>query len=261
MPPHLNYVEPYCGGCSVLFERDPDDKRLWWPGHEGVSEVINDLDGQVSNFWRVVQNAETFPRFQRHAQAIPFSGIEFVNAKTILKEPYGDLDQAIAFFVVNRQSLAGRMTGFTGITKTRTRARMNNETSAWISAVDGLPAVYERLRRVLVTLPMDALDVIDKFDAPETLFYLDPPYVHSTRKTTTEYGLFEMSEFAHERLLSRLATIRGKFILSGYPNPLYEKQASYCGWKQFQYSLPNNAAGGKTKRRMTECLWLNYVPR
>src|SRR5262245_40966890 len=73
MVPHLHYVEPYGGGLAVLLARDPMDRRLWLADtadRRGVSEVCNDIDGRLMNFWRVLQGEDTFPRFVRQVQAI-----------------------------------------------------------------------------------------------------------------------------------------------------------------------------------------------
>src|SRR5207249_7948232 len=83
---------------------------------------------------------------------------------------------AAGFFVVCRQSLAGRMKGFASLSRNRTRRRMNEQASAWITAVEGLPAVHERLRRVVI-LCRPAVEVLRSQDGPGTLFYLDPPYL------------------------------------------------------------------------------------
>src|SRR5262245_6881292 len=75
MPPHLHYVEPFFGGGQVLFTRDPADPRLWWPGltsdgrkAEGVSEVINDIDGDLMNFYAVLKEPALFPRLQHRLE-------------------------------------------------------------------------------------------------------------------------------------------------------------------------------------------------
>ena len=77
MPRHLHYVEPYFGGGAVLLARDPNDQSLWQPSHKGVSEVVNDINGRLVNFWRVLQNEEAFQRFVRMAQAIPLARPEW----------------------------------------------------------------------------------------------------------------------------------------------------------------------------------------
>ncbi len=109
MPRHLHYVEPYCGGAAVLLARDPADPTKFWgtETHEqGVSEVISDLDGELTTFWRVLQNPDRFHEFARIVAAMPFSESEWNTAATA---PGGnDVDRAVHFFVHCRQSLAGR---------------------------------------------------------------------------------------------------------------------------------------------------------
>src|ERR1035438_8495485 len=69
MPRHLHYVEPYFGGGAVLLTRDPNDPALWLSPHKGVSEVVNDINGRLVNFWRILRSEADFPRFLRMAQA------------------------------------------------------------------------------------------------------------------------------------------------------------------------------------------------
>src|SRR5215472_11890453 len=76
MPPHVTYVEPFAGGLAVLFAREPEDNSLWLSPHRdhaGVSEIVNDLDARLINFWRVLRNEETFTRFFRQIEAMPVS--------------------------------------------------------------------------------------------------------------------------------------------------------------------------------------------
>src|SRR5438067_103799 len=187
MPRHLHYVEPYFGGGAVLLARDPNNQSLWQPSHKGVSEVVNDINGRLVNFWRVLQNEEAFRRFVRMVQAIPLARPEWEAAHghmaTVGEDPVGN---ALAFFVDCRQSRSGLMKGFTPVTRSRTRREMNGNVSEWLSAVDGLPDIHARLRRVLIE-NIPAVDLIRREDAPFTLFYCDPPYVHTTRKETAAY--------------------------------------------------------------------------
>lgn len=246
MPPHLHYVEPFAGGLAVLLFRDP----------HGVSEVVNDLNGELTNFWRVIQDEGTFTRFQRLLSAIPFSEAEWESARRNLgcSDP---VTRAAAFFVFCRQSLSGRMHYFATLTRNRTRRQMNEQASAWITAVDGLAQVHQRLRRVVI-LNRRAEDVIREQDGMNTLFYLDPPYVHETRVSTTEYGEHEMSIEEHERLLEVIRGCKGKFMISMYRHAIYDSLVNKSGWRRMDFDLPNNAAGGATKRRMTECVWMNF---
>jgi DNA adenine methylase len=253
MPCHLHYVEPFFGGGAVLFARDPDDTALWFSPHKGVSEVVNDINGRLINFWRVLQDPDMFGAFSRRVEAIPMARQEWDDAHRHVPTTDSIAD-AVAFFVDCRQSRSGLMNGFTSVTRTRTRRRMNGNVSEWLSAIEGLPSVHRRLSRVLIE-KMHALDLITREDTPGTLFYCDPPYLHETRTSTDAYS-FEMSVKEHRELLARLLECKGKVILSGYPSALYESVLG--SWNRQTFELPNNAAGGESKRRMTEVLWCNF---
>lgn len=251
-PGWLHYCEPYAGGLGVLLANDP----------EGISEVANDINGDLTNFWEVLQGHTSFNQFMRLVQAVPFSQKEFDSAKVnsiMSADGYGEIIyKAATFFIRCRQSLSGRMKGFTGITRNRTRRAMNAEVSAWLNAIEGLPDVHARLMRVLI-LNKPALEVIRKEDGPRTLFYLDPPYLHSTRATTTEYGENEMTPEQHRELLTLLNAVEGRFLLSGYHSEMYDEWAYQSNFKCHEFEVDNKASGGKTKRRMVECVWCNFL--
>jgi DNA adenine methylase len=244
---YLAYVEPYFGGGSVLLAHDP----------EGKSEVVNDLDNDLSTFWKVLQSPADFYAFQRVVEATPFSEDEWKYSDIDHDQCPSPVEIAVAFFVRCRQSLAGRKAAFAPLSRTRVRRGMNEQASAWLGAVEGLPAVHARLKRVVV-LNRPALDVIASQDGPRTLFYLDPPYLPETRASTGEYGYYEMSADDHGELLEALGSLKGKFLLSGYRSDLYDDWAQACGWSRHEFDMANNAAGGAEKRRMTECLWRNF---
>jgi DNA adenine methylase len=133
---------------------------------------------------------------------------------------------------------------------------MNEQASGWLNAVDGLWNVHWRLKRVAIVGPKPAVEVIREQDGPGTLVYCDPPYPHSTRSTPDAYGPYEMSERQHRELLDTLRHIEGRAMLSGYRSAVYDTML--VDWTRHDFDLPNNAAGGATKRRMTECVWCNF---
>jgi DNA adenine methylase len=110
-----------------------------------------------------------------------------------------------------------------------------------------LPAVVERLRRVTIE-NAPALDVIQGHDSPGTLFYVDPPYPHSTRRANRYEH--EMTEADHRALADVLHTAEGMVVLSGYRNPLYE--TLFGAWKRLEKATTTQGNG-----RATECLWLS----
>jgi DNA adenine methylase len=262
MPAHLHYVEPFAGGLSVLLAKE----------YEGVSEVANDKNRALTNFWNVLKHSHTFEAFRRVMEATPFSEVEWEVAEGLLRDlgwhvvpTEGDIPErstaacvlrACHFFVACRQSLAGRMDGFATLSRNRTRRGMNEQASAWLSAVEGLSAVHERLKRVVV-LNRDALLVIGQQDGPNTLYYCDPPFLPETRACPDVYE-HEMSRDQHEDLLRVLAGIEGRFMLSGYANDLYDAYADRYGWRRHDFEVPNSAAGGKKKRTMVASLWCNF---
>jgi DNA adenine methylase len=242
MPPHTHYVEPYAGGLAVLLAKNP----------EGVSEVVNDLDGRLTSFWRVLKQPDTFERFRRTVEAVPFSQVEWdeAAAAATFADP---VDDAVAFFIHCRQSLAGRMASFAPLSRSRTRRGMNEQASAWWSAVEGLPAVHGRLARVAIFC-RDALDVIRSEDGPDTLFYLDPPYLPDARTSPDIYAC-EMPIEAHAKLIEQIQKVKGRVILSGFRSELYDR--ALRRWRRVDFDMPNHAAGGSRKRRMIESIWSN----
>jgi DNA adenine methylase len=241
-PGWLHYCEPCFGGGAVLLANDPT----------GISEVVNDLDGRLTNFWRVLQGIETFQRFKRILEVTPFSEPEFVWAE---HEHESDAVQdAVNFFIRCRQSLAGRMSCFSPISRNRTRRAMNEQASSWLGAVEGLAAVHERLKGVVI-LSREAVEVIRQQDGPRTLFYIDPPYLHETRASKDVYR-FEMEVEKHQEILGAIRECVGKVMISGYRSRLYEEVLG--NWSTHEFNVPNQAAGGSEKRRMTEVLWCNF---
>lgn len=249
MPKHLHYVEPYFGGGQVLFQKDP----------QGVSEVVNDIDGELMNFWDVLRSPTSARELIHVLNNVPFS-------EDLWKMAEGDslafhgiatcIEDAAKFFIKYRQSRQGLGKDFATLSRNRTRSGMNEQVSAWLGAVEGLPEAHERLRRVVV-LNSDALDVIRQQDGPNTLFYLDPPYLHETRTATNAYE-FEMSKEDHTELLGTLMTLRGDFILSGYWSDLYDSVAALQNWRRIDIEIDNKASSKKVKEVKTECLWTNF---
>lgn len=276
-PPHLHYVEPFFGGGAVLFARD--HHRDWFVGHPdcelkkdgrpkaqftGCSEVVNDINRELTNFWTVLQNGPLFEVFHRLVAVVPFSQFEWEAAVKNLEKSCEEqgfdhaggnlVVRAAWFFIRFRQSRQGLGKDFATLTRRRTRRGVNEQVSAWLSAVEGLPQAHERLRNVVV-LNQDAVSAIRSQDGPYTLFYLDPPYCLETRTAKDCYE-HEMSDEDHERLLAALLEVEGKVVLSGYHNPLYDR--ALAGWRTAEREIDNKAGGGATKQKRTEVLWMNF---
>lgn len=243
---YLTFCEPFFGAGNIMLRLNP----------EGHSEIANDVNQDLTNFWKCLQL--NFQGLKEMLEQTPFSSFEFKEA-IIEHEEMEDkgLLAAVRIFIICRMSLSARGKGFTSISSSRVRRGMNEQVSAWLTAIDGLADVHARLKRILI-LNEDFESCIKKVDHKKSLFYCDPPYLHETRKTTNEYGDYEMDTAAHQRLLETLAGIEGRFVLSGYHSTMYDEFAKRNKWRCVEFSVKNSAAGGKVKRTMTERCWMNY---
>jgi len=240
-PSHRIYLEAFGGGASVLLNKKSVEV-----------EVYNDIDLRITRFFRVLRDQGE--RFLEKVRLIPYSQIEFEAAANY---PPGatDLDMAICDFVRWRQSFGGKGESWS-YTTSRARGGMAGDVNAWWTAIEHLPEIINRIRRVQI-LCQSAFDAIPRFDHPEGLIYCDPPYVHSTREEHSRSVYHaEMSDDEHRALAQLLRKCKAKVVVSGYPSPLYD--GLYAGWRVIAFDIANHAAGGKQKGRETECLWTNF---
>lgn len=243
MPKHVHYVEPYFGGGAVLFRKPC----------EGISEVVNDVNQELTEFWTVLQHRSWFQDFVHYISLVPFSEVEWNDSGLDASSP---AVRAGRFFIRYRQSRQGLGKDFATLSKNRTRRGMNEQVSSWLSAIEGLPEAHKRLQRVVI-LCSHAPVVIQQEDSPNTLFYLDPPYLQSTRTAKWSFKN-EMSESDHQELLDTLIGVQGKFLLSGYHSPMYDVWAERNGFSVEEIQIDNKASGANKKRTMTECVWRNF---
>lgn len=239
-PAHHTYVEPFAGAASVLLNKPVS-----------AVEVYNDLDRRITRLFRVLRDHGG--ELQHRLMLTPYSEVEFDECDLPAVD---EIEQVRRDFVRWRLSIGGRGDSFS-FTKHRSRREMADVVSAFLSAIDDeLPRIIERLRKVQIVC-RPAFDVIQAWDSPDTLFYLDPPYLPETRSRPEVYDV-EMTEADHRQLAAVLASVAGKVVLSGYPSALYDEL--YAGWRVMEFDIANHAAGGKTKARKTEKLWMNWTP-
>jgi DNA adenine methylase len=192
--------------------------------------------------------------FVRRARLIPYSQVEF-EAAAEYPPNANEIDMALGDFVRWRQSFGGQGQNWS-FTTGRARGGMAGDVNAWWTAIEHLPEIIDRLRRVQI-ICQSAFDAIPRFDHPEGLIYCDPPYVHSTRQENSRAIYHaEMSDEEHRELARLLAKCKSKVVISGYPSALYKEL--YLRWRVITFDIANHAAGGRRKARETECIWLNY---
>jgi DNA adenine methylase len=242
LPSCHHYCEPFGGSAAVLLNR-----------MESPVETYNDMDGEVVNFFRVLRNNPD--SLMREIALTPFSREEFCLAVNSEGKGLSELERARRFFIRARQTRTGlaqtATLGRWANCRNTSRRGMSGVVSRWLGSVEGLPEIAERLLRVQIE-NRPALDIIRLYDTPETLFYCDPPYLHSTRGDKNAYG-FEMEEHEHVALAKALHRIRGLAAVSGYRCDLMDEL--YDGWRRYD-AEPKRCHSIKTMRQ--ESLWMNY---
>jgi DNA adenine methylase len=243
-PPHERYVEPYGGAASVLLLKPPCG-----------SEVLNDLDGDVVNFYRVLRDDTLRARLVDQCALTPAAREEFDLAFEPCEEP-----------VERARRLAVRaMLGYgsAGASKATTGMRIfggdgkhrKSDMERWARYPDVIASVGARLRSVLIEC-RPALEVMFQHDGPRTLHYVDPPYLHSTRVRASgsalRYYRHEMGEWDHVHLLSAIQNLQGAVVLSGYQSELYDNALK--GWRRVECQSRASAHRGTVLR--TEVLWV-----
>jgi len=246
-PPHHTYVEVFGGGGSVLFAKPPSK-----------IEVYNDLDEGLTNFFLILR--DRFDEFHRAVSLTPYSRREWQLCRDTWKD-CEDIERARRWYVVARQSFSGDFGCSWSLSVTQSRRGMSGANAKWLSSIDHLPRISQRLLRVQVEC-YDWRKILEIYDTPDTLFYLDPPYVHSTRRGG-EYT-HEMTDDSHKELVQCLLELNGKVVLSGYENEIY---APLDIWTKHKFEVFCSAVGktrgtglqGKgslVNQRRTEIVWV-----
>jgi DNA adenine methylase len=189
LPEHTTYVEAFAGGAQVLFHKPPSNV-----------EVLNDLDFDIVNFYRVCQwHYQEFVRYLRFS--IASRKLHELHVKS---DPatLTDIQRAGRFFYLQKNSFGGLILKpqfHYGI------AQPSNYNP------ERIPEIIERTHKRLARVQIESLPyekVLEKYDRPTTCFYLDPPY------WGPKLYRFNFDDKDFVVLAERLARLRGRFILS-----------------------------------------------
>jgi DNA adenine methylase len=247
LPQTDRYIEPFGGSAAVLINRDPSPV-----------ETYNDLDGDVVTFFKILR--ENRDELLEKIALTPFSREELAHAvEQKNNNELSEMEQARLFFVragQTRSGLAQEATpGRWAYCKGTSRRNMSGAVSRWHGRLEQLYNVADRLRRVQIE-NKPALEVVERHDDEDALFYCDPPYVHDSRGDTNSYG-FEMTNQDHRELAEGLRACEGKVAVSGYKSELYEEVFEDYGWNRVD---AEEKTMHTTKDDRQESLWLNYDP-
>ena len=231
------------GGAGSVLMRKPRAQMV---------EIYSDLDGEIANVFRVLRDQSKAAELKRLLQFTPYARAEFEESYLPAENPVEQARRTIvrAFMGFGSDSSSGAKTGF--------RANGNRQTmhpaNDWSNYPAHIDSFTERLQGVVIET-RDALEIIAQHDAPSTLHYCDPPYVHAARSTAVVRAgkgyRHEMSNDDHTALATALRGVTGMAIVSGYANDLYDREL-FSDWSRFERKA---LADGALDR--TEVVWLN----
>ena len=239
-PPHRTYIEPFGGAASVLLRKA-----------RSFSEVYNDLDDEIVTVFKTAR--DDGDRLVRALELTPFARAEFENAYAPTEDP----------IEISRRTIIRAFMGFgtdgvhsTHKTGFRGRSQRSGTTPAhdWRNFPECLRLICDRLQGVVIERK-PALQVIEKYDDPKALHYVDPPYVHETRKRVDAARGYrhELSNEDHRELAELLHRVKGAVILSGYHCELYDEL--YGKWERIEKTGPFSDGA----RERTEVLWMRNI--
>lgn len=240
-PWHECYVEPFGGSASVLLCKP----RSWL-------EVYNDRDHQVVNYFHMLR--DRFEELIRAIELTPYARAEW--ELSLIDDVEDPVERARRFYIRGFMSIAGPTAQWrTGWRRQKAVSKENGKkkmTPAPITMMktDHLYVIADRLRGVQIECDT-ALAVIERYDSPETLFYLDPPYVAATRHRWKKHAYaYEMDNDQHRRLADVAWKIKGMVLISGYDCALYDEL--YGDWCRVE-----KVARVNSPHTRVESLWIS----
>lgn len=247
-PEHQIYVEVFGGAGHILFRKQPSD-----------IEVYNDINEGLYLFFKTLRTPDKARRLKNRLDLTPYSREEFYNCRDTWQDETDEIEKVRKWYVTSMQSFSNHMKTWS-YTKSKSRRGMAQAVSQWLGKIEeNLPDAVDRLKTVQIE-NLDYKELIKKYDSKDTLFYLDPPYIHDTRKLKDGYE-FEMSNEQHKELVDILLHIQGKAVLSGYDHKIYDTLLEN-GWQKICLGEFAKRAiktiDKEIEQKGTEYVWVNY---
>jgi DNA adenine methylase len=238
IPAHICFVEPFAGGLALFFNKPPSKV-----------ECINDTNGELINFYKVIKH--NFNELKYLLEETLHSKLQYKEAKEIYDNPdnYDNIKRAWAVWILCNEGYGGKIGYGWGFDKKENRSANNVQ-----NKIANFTSEYaERLKNTQIECN-DALTVIKNFDSEETFFYIDPPYIGANQGHYKGY-----TETDYTKLLEILSVIKGKFLLSSYPNKTLAEYTEKSNWNKADISkFLDMSSNLKQPRTKTENLIFNY---
>ena len=234
IPPHITYVEPFAGGMTVLFAKEPSK-----------CEVVNDINADLINLYRVVQNhlvafIECFKYALVSRQMFEWEQLK--NPETLT-----DIQRAARFDYLQRNAFGGKVDGQTfGVSK-QSPPRMN-----LLRIEEELSNAHLRLSRVLIER-LSWQECVNKYDTENAFFFCDPPYWE-----TAGYGVeFDWAQYQALHAFMQQAKASVLLTLNDHPDVRTLFKEFIVGTTDIKYAV--STVGNKEQK--TELLIANYPTR
>lgn len=237
-PPHHTYLEPFFGSGALLFTKPRSN-----------IETVNDLDDNVVNLFNWIRDD---PEKLAHAIYWTPYARQVYNA-AFDSVPEDSLGRAVNFYIRLNMGhgfrTTGERVGWKSDIQGRERAYASQD---WLKLPEKIMQAAERLRGVQIE-HRPALELIQRYNSPKVLIYLDPPYLLETRCGRQQYRCDMMDAESHVELLQAAIRHKGPVLISGYESQLYDDMLQ--GWHKEAIACQNMACD-KTR----EILWMNFEP-
>lgn len=235
------YIEPFSGSFALGLKINPIPPI----------QIYNDLEQNVYSLYKVLSDPILFKEFKNKCDIVFYSEDLRSEFKENLKyDNLSIVERAFYFFYVNRTS----HNGIGGFSKnTYIRRGMSKSISDFLSSIDRLKELHDRLSRVIVT-NTDGIELVKKYNTPNVFLYCDPPYEQSTR-TSTRYNV-DMDRQGHIDFLNACIESKAKILISGYHCELYDILEEN-GFKKISFDV-KTISGNFTPKIKTEYLYYNY---
>lgn len=238
IPPHHAYVEPFGGAGSVLLRKP-----------RSPIEVYNDLDEDVVRLFRVLRDPAQAAELQRLIELTPWSRAEFYACWE--HDPANSDVELCRRLVVRSFQAVGAKRSRAG-NGWRARVDRHSPVDAWCRWPAEIPQFVARLREVMIEA-RPAEDVMALYDTPDTVFFVDPPYLPATRSKGHQASYHhELSASDHARLLGQLQELNGMVLLAGYQSEMYDTVLLPSGW--IRVDIRARAQGNRPR---VESMWIN----
>jgi len=247
-PKHKTFVEGFGGAAHIMLAKQPSE-----------IDVYNDINEGLYLFFKLLRNEETKDKLISEIQLTPYSRQEFYECRDTYNDKIDDIEKARRFYIKTMQSFSSIGQSWS-YSKNTSRRGMSQAVSKYLGNVDdNMISIIDRLRTIQIE-HLDIIDLIEKYDSPDTLFYLDPPYISDTRISSQVYDK-EMPKEKHVELVNALLHIKGKAILSGYDHEIYNALVENNWNKNNIGTFKNRNGDKKGSKTITkdEYVWINYL--